>query len=111
MVWVELSLSTKPIRIFRNRRAAYDCAAHWGSIIQMERSEAVGIIRHTIFVRSAGECEMCASPVNEKTGHLHEKLHRGQGGEISINNSIFICARCHRHYHRNREVKFTRRYS
>ena len=111
LAWVEIGAAGLPVRIFKSFKAATHLVARRiaFSAAQMDRSQAVGIIRHTTFVRSLGDCELCGSPVNEKTGHMHEKLHRGQGGEISVENSIFICAKCHKRQHRNREPKFTRR--
>lgn len=116
MVWVEISEATKmPIRIFRSQKAAWHLVSK-GEVFQakeMERSLAVHLIRHQLFVRSKGECELCGSIVTEGSGHMHERQHRGQAGEISLNNSAFICAACHQNpfygQHKNRNPHFTRR--
>jgi hypothetical protein len=39
---------------------------------------------------------------------MHEKLHRGKGGEISFENSILICHPCHRHEHRDRNPRWSK---
>jgi hypothetical protein len=103
-VWVRVLVSVE--EIFKHKKQAIESGA---SITWMLYSEAVGIIRHRCFVRSRGECEMCGCDVLENQGHLHEKLWRGKGGNISYENSIFICPHCHRYEHRSREIKFTRR--
>jgi 5-methylcytosine-specific restriction endonuclease McrA len=101
-VYVELGRDALPIRIFRNQKASL--AAGWRQIYP--RTEAVGAIRHQIFLRSKGECELCPAPVTESSGHMHEKIHRGKGGEISLENSVFICPTCHRHAHADRNPRF-----
>ena len=100
LVWVELNDVGTPVRIFRHRRAAHAFGKEWIAI--WPRTEAVAAIRHQLFVRSKGECELCASPVTEKSGHMHEQVHRGKGGEISLDNSIFICVSCHKRAHKDR---------
>jgi 5-methylcytosine-specific restriction endonuclease McrA len=78
-------------------------------VIELDRNTAVSEIRHHIFVRSGGECEHCGVPVTESSGHMHEKQHRGKGGEISIENSVFICAKCHQHQHKDRNPRWIKR--
>ena len=69
---------------------------------------AVADIRHQLFVRSEGFCERCGEPVTELSGEIHEKIHRGKGGEISLANSEFICNKAHRREHRDRNPRFKR---
>lgn len=108
MVWVELGAYRRIIRIFRSRSAAFHLTAKQKvtNAVEMKRSEAVGEIRHQIFVRSRGNCEICDAPIPEKTMHMHEQKHRGRGGEISLENSLAICATCHFRAHRDRRVRF-----
>ena len=101
-VWVELGANGQPIRIFKNRKQAT------GFFREFPRRDAVASIRHQAFLRSEGDCEFCASPVTESGGHLHEKQHRGQGGEISLANSVFICAKCHRDAHKARNPQWSK---
>ena len=76
----------------------------------MSYADAVKSIRKQIFYRSKGFCELCAAIVVESSGHMHEQLHRGQGGEISLANSIFICATCHRLAHADRNPRFSKKW-
>lgn len=110
LVWVEMDFSRewrpgRAIRIFRS----YTAAAFGTNVQQMKYGEAVKDIRHQLFLRSKGNCEQCGSIVSEDSGHMHERQHRGKGGEISLANSIFICPKCHKYDHRDREPKFNRR--
>lgn len=71
--------------------------------------EAVAIVRRRVFERSGGLCENCARPVTWESGHMHERKPRGKGGEISVKNSVFICAKCHlgpQGEHGNRRPRF-----
>jgi 5-methylcytosine-specific restriction endonuclease McrA len=54
-----------------------------------------GEIRHAIYVRQKGHCLWCSKFVTEKQAHMHEKLSRGRGGKISLDNSIILCVDCH----------------
>ena len=111
IVWVEvdsLVSHDQVLRIFRNGKEAL--ASH-GLLSRWPRRDAVSSIRHQIFLRSKGDCELCGSPITEITAHMHEQKHRGKGGEISLENSVIICAKCHRSAHADREPKFTRRHS
>lgn len=107
MVWVELDAAElKVMRIFKSKSAA----GRSGMIVAlMSLAVAVSAIRHHIWRRSEGYCEMCATPVLESNGHMHERKHRGQGGEISMENSVFICPPCHRREHADRTPKFSRK--
>jgi len=103
IVWVELDVRLQPIRIFRNKKAAL--AVH-NFLAEMDRSDAVGKIRHQLFLRSHGECELCGAPITERSAHMHEMKHRGQGGEISLENSVMACVACHKHQHRDRNTRW-----
>jgi hypothetical protein len=107
-VMCEISPETKkPIRIFKYpARALFlppEIVAEW------PKKEAVSAIRDELVKRSKGECPYCAGPLGR--GHMHEKEHRGDGGEISLENSIMICAKCHigpKGEHKNRAPQWTR---
>lgn len=78
-VMVEKNTQGLAIRIFRGSHTAFVP----GMIIDtMDYRQAVGEVRHALFVRSGGFCELCASPILEATAHMHEQVHRGKGGEI-----------------------------
>jgi hypothetical protein len=104
-VWVERDkITLLPIRIYATAKAFNDRPADvWVDYIPYD--DAVGSIRHQIFVRSKGYCELCSVIITEKS-HMHEQQHRGKGGEISLDNSVFICYSCHRNAHKDRRVRF-----
>ena len=114
-VWVEIEVffNSEPrvIRIFRNKK---DAQLLWGDIKcpgigLMPHADAVKSIRKQIFYRAKGFCELCAVPVTEDSGHMHEQQHRGKGGEISLANSVFICSTCHRRAHADRNPHFSKK--
>jgi len=121
LVWVEIRRGSvypgailfagKDIcRIFRSKKAAFSAACTGSHLVQQrEKKDAIAAIRHQVFLRSKGDCEFCASPVIESSGHLHEKKHRGQGGEISLENSVFICAKCHQQAHKARNPQWRKK--
>jgi len=109
MEWVELAPGElRIVRIFRNKKDALieQYVTHC-FIVQVLYREAVGAIRYQIWLRSRGECELCAAPITEASGHMHEKQHRGRGGEISLDNSVFICQRCHQRAHADRNPRWS----
>ena len=119
-VWVELdSILKLPIRIFKSWKAAVHLVSRGSahSATEMEYATAVRLIRHQLFLRSYGYCQLCAVIVTEQGCHMHERIHRGRfdvdgySGEISLTNSIIVCAKCHRLQHPEREIQFTRRQS
>ncbi len=107
VVWAEVNFAGGIERIVKNRRIVPDHPVC--RILQIDRTLAVGSIRRQIFWRSEGFCEMCGEIVLESSGHMHEKQHRGKGGEISLENSIFICAKCHQDAHKERNPRFTKK--
>lgn len=95
-VWVELGLDGRAIRIFRNKKSAYSAYETPGpSIAKLDRSQAVREIRRQIYDRQQGRCLYCPTLLSWAGMHLHEKQHRGQGGEISLANSAGLCYNCH----------------
>ena len=112
-VWVEIEVffNSEPrvIRIFRNKSHAMSVwALHTGAGIGlMPYADAVKSVRKQVFYRSKGFCELCGDIVLESSGHMHEQKHRGKGGEISLENSVFICPTCHRRAHADRNTRFS----
>jgi hypothetical protein len=92
--FVELSSGT-PVRIFRNRHAAMLADFPTVDIQIMPYRQAVSTIRLQIWNRTKGECEWCSKPISEQSMHMHEMVSRGDGGEISLVNSVGICYDCH----------------
>ncbi len=109
LVWVDgvIPFDGEPVanRIFRNRKAAL-IAFTSRAVFQMDRTVAVKSIRHQLWLRSHGVCDLCGSPINEQTCHMHEQKHRGRGGEISLDNSVMICVKCHKYAHRDRNPRW-----
>ena len=104
MVLVEKNAQGLAIRIFRGSHASFIP----GMIVDtMDYRQAVKEIRHQLFVRSEGYCELCGDIVLESSGHLHEQQHRGKGGEISLANSVFVCAKTHHRAHADRNPRFS----
>ena len=105
-VWVVQNAKGEAIRILSKanekevRRPSEVVYYDW------DRREAVCSVRRQIFDRCKGFCEICASPVIESSGHMHEQVHRGQGGEISLDNSVFICVQCHKRAHNDRNPRW-----
>lgn len=105
LVWVELaSDGISPIRIFKSRSTAFASGCAIGPFYT--HTVAVAKIRHQLWLRSKGFCELGGEPVTEASGHMHEMVHRGKGGEISMQNSVFICPKCHQHAHRDRNPRW-----
>ena len=105
-VWVELD-EKGVARIFRHYSEAIMWAGETGGkVAEYPRRDAVTQIRERVFEASGGTCRDCGKPINWSF-HLHEENPRGKGGEISIYNSIAICARCHLVFsHGNRRLRF-----
>lgn len=100
-VWVEIDERGEAIRIFNSRSAAYRSQSGWSAyasqplmIIEMDRRKAVGQIRNWVYKAQEGKCYDCKNFIT-KAAHLHERLSRGCGGEISRTNSVMSCAECH----------------
>lgn len=106
LVYVQENDKFQAIRIFKNESQAH---ASIGDVSLMMYAVAVYHIRHAIWLRCKGECEICATPITEDSGHMHEVRHRGQGGEISLVNSVFICSTCHKRAHADRNTRFTKK--
>lgn len=71
-------------------------------------SDEIFAIREEIFARQGGLCLWCAKRISWLQAHMHEKVFRGKGGKISLDNSIILCSDCHRNVaHGNRKPKFS----
>jgi 5-methylcytosine-specific restriction endonuclease McrA len=97
-VYVEVEPTTfVPIRILRTTKDAMDLPPE--RVTQMARSVAVGYIRKQVIDRARRKhgvfCEYCGEPINEFLGEMHEKLPKGSGGEVSLDNCVFLCHDCH----------------
>lgn len=90
-VYIEL-VNDKPIRIFRN---AADARLSGAEITEWPRVDAVRSIREQVYKRASGQCERCGKRLSWKQMHMDERVPRGQGGEVSLDNSWCLCAGCH----------------
>lgn len=100
MVWVEEDVNTgHAIRIFKSQKLAFACP---GRIMLWLRSKAVKDIRHQIALRANGRDELSGEIITESSMHMHEEKHRGQGGEISLANSVGISYPTHKRAHKDR---------
>ena len=72
----------------------------FGRLFTCPKKDAVSEIRKQIWQRCAGNCEWCRKriiqdgPLKQKM-HMHEKILKGSGGEVSLDNSCGICENCH----------------
>lgn len=116
-VWVESNAQGLPIRIFTSKSVMFPLVTSisrgGGYTFQMERKAAISGIRAQVFVRCQDHCELCGAFVTENgpdhKGDLHERVWRGDGGEISLENSIFVCRRCHNKAHSGRSPQFLKK--
>jgi 5-methylcytosine-specific restriction endonuclease McrA len=114
-VWVE-RIDSRIVRIFRSTHGQdWDNARVSGTLETCPKKDAVGAIRSAIWKRCGGRCEWCGTPVTEagplwKRGHMHEQVAKGNGGEVSLDNSVMICYDCHfgDNGHGNRRPQFTK---
>lgn len=100
--WVKISGVTKlPVLIFRTVRAALNNEAYeLGLVVQIEFAAAVESIRRQVFVRDDWQCTHCGESITwdgPRKGHMHERVWRSKGGEISVENSTTLCQSCHEH--------------
>ena len=93
MCWTQLGLDGKAVRILKSAklvgvvpRAAY-----------ILRMTAVDDIRRAVWERDKRRCAHCGVAVGYNVMELHERLWRGRGGEISLQNSVCLCYPCHQH--------------
>ena len=110
MVWVEIgSENGLPIRIFKNQKTAYRSGS-WDKIAYVLRSMAVSEIRNQIWKRDNKRCTHCGNTVLWCVMQMHERIWRGRGGEVSIENGTCLCADCHQNSevagHGKRRVRF-----
>ena len=117
LVWVEFDEFTGwATRIFKSHKAMVLAMPYFecGYTKKMDRALAVSQIRRQIFDRQEGVCVNCPEMLTWGSMHMHEKISRGDGGEISLDNSEGLCAACHvlspRSAHgKERSPQFTKR--
>lgn len=110
LVYVQLDEFTGLcVRVFKNRKIAFE---NIESPKCIERALAVSQIRRQVFSRQEGVCLRCPNIILWTSGHLHELITRGQGGEISLDNCEMLCADCHLNgAHGDRKPQFTKQFT
>lgn len=96
-VFVELDTpGGAPIRLFRTARHAHcSPASDENRLAEWPRRDAMQAIRKKVYDRAQGRCVACDTPLSLNTYHMHERLPRGKGGQVSLENSEARCAPCH----------------
>lgn len=92
LVFVEVE-NDKIIRIIKNKSDVWKLLPD--RVRQVPKAYAVGEIRNQVFDRSKGQCEDCGRRITKVTGELHERIPKGNGGEVSLANCCFLCYYCH----------------
>lgn len=112
-VFVELTILGNVVRIFKNWRAASASPKYPEHVLEVPRSYAVESIRRQVFERSKNQCERCGNIITWGAMHMHEKVFKSKGGEVSIENCIALCYDCHEgapeSAHGNRRPQFSGR--
>jgi hypothetical protein len=99
LVYVEVIPETgQIIRIIKLSHEAYRLEPE--RVQQVAKKVAVEEIRRAVFKRATDDdgivhCEDCGKRIDWYTGHMHERLAKGKGGEVSVENSVAICPYCH----------------
>ena len=103
LVRVELGDHGNVIRIFRDK-SWLTCL---NPVQLMDRAKAVRSIRMQVYDRAMvdnfrntsgtcyHECERCGRSITWDTFEMHETVHRGKGGEQSLENCEALCRSCH----------------
>ncbi len=92
--WVEAK-DRRVVRIFKNTKAAMVASVDGVLPFFGNREEAIEQIRWQVFERDNWTCVHCGRKMSWYVGELDEKISRGQGGEISVENGQTLCHVCH----------------
>ncbi len=99
-VWIE-RVNGVIRRIFRSTHGPdWERALEARTLETCPKKDAVGAIRKQIWQRCAGNCEWCGKRITEngplwKRMHMHEKIPKGSGGEVSLDNCVGLCQNDH----------------
>jgi 5-methylcytosine-specific restriction endonuclease McrA len=100
--------SKRVIRIFRHPASAIFLPPE--RVAEYAKAYAVEDVRRQVFDASNSECRNCGRPISWGSMHLHEQIPKSQQGEVSLTNSVALCAPCHLEgEHGNRAPQFTKR--
>lgn len=94
--WVAVDKFSAPTEIFKNRAEAARAFVGTGvHTVEMDRARAVVHIRSKVYARAKGRCEKCNETLTPNSAHMDEKVSRGEGGNISLDNCWLLCSNCH----------------
>jgi 5-methylcytosine-specific restriction endonuclease McrA len=83
----------------RRRRAEHyleaSCKKFTATLSPGVLKDAIYSLRKRVFERDEWRCVKCGGVVTWDSGHLHEKLHRGRGGDRTVENCETLCVECH----------------
>jgi len=107
-VMCEIDVGTRYVtRIFKHPGSALFLPPE--QVAEFYKGHAVENIRRQVFAASKGECRNCGRPITWVGFHMHEQIPKSQNGEVSIYNSVALCAKCHlQGEHANRAPHFKR---
>lgn len=93
---VELGVDGEVVTIFRHRWMAVQSPAYdQGRITEWPRLDAIGSVRKQVFIRANGLCERCGARLTWRTAQMDEKVSKGEGGLVSLENCWALCYGCH----------------
>ena len=111
MVWAELGKDGRAVRIFKNMKVAAQCLYWPLNVVFVLRATAVSAIRRQIWERDKKKCVHCGALVPYGVFEMHERIWRGRGGEISLDNGVTLCSDCHQNDkvagHGTRQVRWS----
>lgn len=106
--WVAIGSDGRICEIFKSQKAMLSSLSDKFKVVDLKpHGPAVQEIREQIWERQNGQCINCPALITWGSLHLHEKLHRGQGGTYSLENDEGLCADCHlRIMHPEKQLNF-----
>lgn len=109
-VWVEYGDKENVIRIFRSAPFGIQNTVDRDRIREIPRYDAVSAIRMQVRRRADDHCDRCGCVLPGYAGEMHERVPKGKGGEVSLENCWWLCHRCHQvgpdSEHSNRQLRF-----
>ena len=94
--WVAVDALSAPLEVFKSQSEAIRAFMAQGHhLVEMDRARAVVHIRSRVYARAKGRCEKCSETLTPGTAHMDEKVSRGEGGNISLDNCWLLCVSCH----------------
>ena len=108
-IYAELDLNGLVQRIIYTRKDAIQSPSWPERIRVMDYLLARSQLKQQVINNQNHECAKCGEYINIPSMHLHEVIHRGEGGEESLDNCIGLCAQCHigrRGEHSDRQTRF-----